>query len=741
MGVAEVEFRLLGDALPEDAHADGYECREELSRPYDLAVTFSTADGAFDPQKLLRTSVTLVTIDAGRARERNVTGICNACTFLGHARDRFVFRAHVAPPIAALARREDCRIYQNRVIPEIVLEVLQAAGVDKVEVRLSRSYPAREYVVQYRESELDFVHRLLEDEGLFYFFEHAPGAVTMVVSDDAESVAVDVEPPVVITMSNGVAGTDAANDLAVTRRLRTSNVSLRDYDFERPATFPTAEQAAPAPTMMPYYEYPGGFTQPADGQRRVAARLRELRADATVLGGASTATSLEVGKTFTVVGAAQESVNGRWWLTSLTSRGRQTFGGESKSTFENGLTAIPEGQAYAPPRTTKRPRIRGLQTAVVTGPTMGEEDIHCDPFGRIKVRFHWDRVSQNDDKSSCWVRVMQVPLGGGIIIPRAGWEVAVSFIEGDPDKPIVVGRVYNAERVAPYALPAEKTSGALKSASSPGGAGANEIKLGDSGGGQGFGITAQKDLNVSVGNDQNETIAVNDSTKIKVNASISVGANQTMTVGGNRDVSVGANNSANVTGNIDVAVGGNAVDNATANYLEKVAADRKSNVGGDMLVICNGIKHDVTGDLGRDVGAVQLCATIASFSTTVAGDYAESVGIAKVDVCKGGWVETITGNRTNQILAAELDIVKGSHAASSDAAFTSLVGGLRLVKAGGDYTVKAPMITLLGATGSLKGGDSEIKMGGGPMVVKGSKITIDTALLVKLGTSLKMGPG
>jgi len=741
MREAEVDFQLLGEKLPTDVHAMSFECREELSRPFDLDVVFSTADPEYDPQSLLRSSVTLVVADTNRGRDRTTTGICDRCALMGHDGDRFVHRAHFAPPIAALALREDCRIYQDKGILDIVREVLQAAGVDKLEMRVQATYPPREYVVQYRESELDFVHRLLEDEGLFYFFEHGLGEVTMVIADAAEAVATDVPLPVVLTMSAGVPGTDSVSDLHLTKRLRTSHVSLRDFDFERPTTFPSADQAGASTSSMPYYEYPGGFTQPADGQRRVAARLRELRADATVLGGTTAATSLEVGKSFSVVGAAQESLNGRFFVTRLVSHGSQSIVGDKDSRFGNELFAIPEGSPYAPARRTPRPRIRGLQTAVVTGPTMGEEDIHCDRYGRIKIRFHWDRVGQQGDKSSCWVRVMQVALGGGMIIPRAGWEVAVSFLEGDPDRPLVVGRVYNAERVAPYALPAAKTSGAIKSASSPGGAGANEIKLGDSGGGQGFSVTAQKDLNITVGHDQNETIAVDDATRIKVNASISIGSNQDITVGGNHDVSVGSQNSANVTGNIDVAVGGNAVDNATANYLEKVAADRTNTVGGDMLVICNGIKHDVDGDLARDVGAVQLCATIASFSTTVAGDMAENVGIAKIDISKGAWVETITGNRTNQILAAELDIVKGGHTAASDADFTTLVGGMRLVKAGGDYSVKAPMITLLGATGSLKGGDSEIKMGGGPMVVKGSKITIETALLVKLGSSLKMGPG
>lgn len=743
---SKVEFKLLGEGLPQDAAASSFVSREALSSLYEVEVRFSTTDDAFDPASLLRSSLTLSVIDTDRGRERTFTGVCNRCDLADHDGTRFFFRVVLAPPIAALAHREDSRIYQDKSVVDVVKELLAAAGVDSapgsaVEYRLRQRYSPREYIVQYRERELDFFHRLLEDEGIFYFFEHAGGAVTMVLADDVTAVSEELTVPVVLTLSQGFEGTDPVERLQYTRRLRTSDVHLRDFDFEKPQNHPESKQPAGVDNVTPYYEYPAGFTAAEDGKRRVAARMRALRRDADTVTGHSGVSTLEAGKLLTVTGAAQEPLNGRFVVTRLVSRGEQTLsaaGGGAGNQLTNEFSGIPEGAQWAPPRITKKPRVRGVLTAVVTGPSMGDEEIHVDRYGRVKVRFHWDRVGQFDDRSSCWIRVLQVPMSG-IILPRVGWELTVTFLDGDPDRPVATGRVYNAERTPPYALPGAKTSGAIKSMSSPGGAGVNEVNLGDSGGDQGFTVNAQKDFNTTIEHDQNETVAVNETTVIKVNATTSVGANQTVSVAGKQQVNVGSQHSTKVTGNISVSVNGNAVDNATANYVEKVEGDRSNDVGGNMMLICNTIKSSVTGDISRDVGAVQLLTSIASITSNVAGDVKESIGVAKVDLCKATWSETISGNKMAQIAVGELDVVKGSYESSSEAAMTTLVGGLRYAKVAGTYTVKSPIITLIGATGTLKGAGSELKLGGAPIVVKGSKIAIDTALVVKMGTSLKLG--
>ncbi|MBL8740267.1 MAG: type VI secretion system tip protein VgrG [Myxococcales bacterium] len=747
---AKIEFKLAGDPLPADVVTTSYDFVERLSTPYEALVTFNTKDATFKPLSLLRTALTLEVVDLDRGRSRTLTGICDQCEFVHHEGTQFVFRARLVPPIAALAHREDSRIYQDKGPVDVIKEVFAAAGVDKVEWQLESEYPAREYIVQYRESELDFVHRLMEEEGIFYFFKHEGGEVTMIVADSTTAISEELSSPTILSMSQGLGGTDPIADFSVTRTLATSSVQLRCYDFEKPQNFPESSQPADEVYPAPVYEYPANFKASADGQRRASARLRELRRGADVATGSSSASNLEVGKMISVVGGAQEIINRNYVVTELRGRGRQASGGGGRESAErqaggdgnsvqNEITAIPEGAPFAPPRRTQKPRIHGVQTALVTGPSMGEEEIHTDKYGRIKVRFRWDRVGQHDDKSSCWLRVMQAPLGGQVIIPRVGWEVMVGFFEGDPDKPYVLGRLYNAERTPPYALPGAKTSGSIKGASSPGGAGNNEIKMGDSGGGQGFDVHAQKDFNTTIGNDQNETVGVDDAQTVKVNASQSVGANQAVSVGANQEVNVGSVASTNVTGNQSISVGGNAVDNAISNYIEKVGADRSYSTGGDMLVICNGVRHSVTADVSRSVGAVMLSGTISSLTDKFGGNYDETIGIAKIDLCKASFGETITGNKNVTSLAAELHISKASYATTCDGMATNMVGALHYSKVAGDFSVKAPMITMLGATGTFKGGSSELKLGGGPVLMKGSAITVDTALLVHMSTSLKMG--
>ncbi len=740
MAERPVHFELRGEGLPEDAQPTSFEVHEALSLPFTLRVDFATKDASFKVGDLLRKGLTVLVVDAERGRHRSYSGICEEAEFVHHTGTQYVFRVAVRPPVAALAHREDLRIYQDKGVVDVVKELLEAGGVDKVEWRLEGTYPPREIIIQYRETELNFVHRLLADEGIFYFFLHAEGETTMVFADSTNAMTEETEVPVVLALSQGIPGSDPASGVSFTRRLRTSSVRLRDYDFEKPQTPPNAGQGAESAWPMSYYEYPGLFTKSADGQRRASARLRELRADAEEITLTTGAMNLEVGKSFQVAGAAQEMHNGKFVCLELKSRGTQSQqGAAGDSKLETTLVAQPEGASFSAPRRAKRPKIVGIHTAVVTGPTQGEEEIHCDKYGRVKVRFRWDRVGQYDDKSSCWLRVAQPPLGGQIIIPRNGWEVAVAFFDGDPDRPFVLGRLYNAERVPPMSLPGSKAFGTLKSSSSPGGAGSNEISLGDSGGKQGFGMTSQKDLNITVKNDQNETVGANETTDIKVNASHKVGANQTVSVGGNREVNVGSVASDKVKGDQSISVGGNLTDNAISNYVENIGASRSESIGGNMTTICNGVRNTVTGDISRSVGAVMLTASVASISDTIGGNASEDVGIARVDLCKGSIGETIAGNKSTTSLAADLHVAKANYATEVTGMCTQMVGAIHYSKVAGDYTVSAPLITLVGGVGVFKGGGSEIKLGGAPIVIKGSSISVETLMDVKLGTSLKLG--
>lgn len=731
-------FELSGEGLPADVQVPSFDAREAISELFEAWVEVTTADVEFAVAECLKKSLALRVFDT--EGERVLHGICDAAELTGFTGLRSHYRLRLRPALAGLSRREDNRIYQDKSPVDVVKELLAAAGVEKVEWRLTATYAPRAYIVQYRETELAFLSRLIEDEGIFYFFEHDTGEHVLVFGDDPS--AFTQSPPVPVTRG-AVAGESPLMSLSRTRRLRTTLVQLRDYDFEKPGQLPKSEQAGDDRWPASHYEHPGGFVAGAEGSRRATARLRELRRDADVIRGASRAPGIRVGAPLSIAGADPPALDGTYVVTELVSRGTEGHGEDAggRMAVQVEYAAIPEGAPFAAPRRTPKPRIHGVQTATVTGPTSDEQAIHCDKYGRVKVRFHWDRVGQYDDKASCWLRVLQPPMGGSIIIPRVGWEVAVAFFHGDPDQPFVVGRLYNGLKGPPYPLPGTQTSGSLKSLSSPGAGGHNEVCLADSGGSQGFGVHAQKDLNTTVGHDKSETIGANEKHDVKVNMVVTVGSNETVSVGGSQAVDVGSVCSANVGGGQTLLVGGNMTDNATANYVEKVAGDRSYTVGGNMTVISNTVMQTIGGSLSRTVGAAMIAASVKSIAETTSGSYTETVGAIKVDLCKGVCSEAVGGAKTCTAAAAEIHLVKGSLSQSCEAAVTQLVGGLHYQKIAGDYSVSAPMITLLGAIGDFKAGGSNLKLGGGPIVLKSSKITTEGAMIIKMGGSLKIGPG
>ena len=731
-------FELQSDALPGDTVAQGFEAFEAISEPYAITVRFTSTDAAFRVSDLLRTRLCLV-VTHMRGEQRLFDGVCDEARFVGSVSGQHQFEVRLRPAMAALAHREGCRIFQEMSVVDVVHQVLREAGVERIELRLKETYEKRELIVQYRESHLAFVSRLLEDEGIFYFFRHEDDGHTLILADDSAAFTPeDGGEPVAFSMTQGDGG-DSLVHFDRRRSLRTSAVQMVDYDFVRPAAPPVASLPAKDAWPMPYYEYPGGFTDSAVGQRRAKARMRELRADADVVMGLSRAAHLSVGVPFSVGGSAEDCLSGDFVVTKLRTTGKRSQTGGEENDVENSFEGIPAGAPFAAKRRTKRPRIRGVQTAIVTGPVKDAEAIHTERYGRVKVRFFWDRVSQQDDTSSPWIRVIQPMLGGGMILPRIGWEVAVAFLDGDPDHPVVLGRVYNAEKVPPMSLPASKTGGALRSMTSPGGAGQNHIQFEDSGGKQGFDIHAQKDLNLTILHDKVEEVAVDESTQIKVNLSDTVKVNRSATVGGDQTLAIGANGTQNITGNQSTSVGGNDTSNATADEVEQIAGSRTYAVGANQLTISTGIEFSVSGDMKRQVATAEVVATPSTLSDKIVGSIDEKVGAVKVLLVNGSIGEKAGGDKSSTYAGAEAHLTKGKLSFDVGSTVMQLIGGLHYQKIGKDLTVKAPMITLVGAMGSFKGGGSELKLGGGPIVLKASKIAVTSALNAKLSSSMKLG--
>lgn len=721
-------IHLSSSSLPDDASVRRFDAYEAISGPYRVTVELATADASFDLAACLRRRAMATLVDS-RGRHRNFDGIIERGRYMGHTGVQHHFRIEIVPLLALLAHREDSRIFQDVTAVDVVNEVLGAAGIDeRVEWRLEQDVGARPFVVQYRETDLDFVQRLLEDEGIFFFFEHASEGHRLVLADHPGAFAVPDElAPVHLGLVQGLGEvTDPITHFARSYRIRPNEVLLRDFDAITPQVKPEAAAAAGGAWPLAVYEYPAGL-RTADGQaeRRAQARLKELRADADVAIGRSEAVGLCPGVPFLVSGASEPCNNGEFVVTELTTTGEQSPDGEvGNVACRNRFTAIPAGAPFAARRRVRRPRIRGIQTATVTGPTNEQQAIHTDEHGRVKVRFHWDRSGIGDDRSSAWLRVAQLGLGASMIIPRVGWEVAVGFENGDPDRPLVLGRLYNGKQRPMIDVPGQATCGAFKSLSSPGGAGSNQLGTDDAGDNQGFGLSGPKDMNTFVGADKTETVAVNEKHSVTGNLSSTVAGAEGWDIGADQAINVGDALQVK-TGPQMIAVGGNETVGSVANYIEAVG-DRSYSIGANRITISNGVRTLVSGAVTRSVGAVQAVVSAGAIQDSL-GNYIESVGAVKAELVLGDSAENVGGDKTLSNAVAELHLVTDYN--TEAATVSRMVGGVHYTSCGGNYEVSAPEIALVGGVGHFSGGGSSLKLNGGPIVAKGPTIKIETALV------------
>ncbi|MEO4017904.1 type VI secretion system tip protein TssI/VgrG, partial [Pseudomonas rossensis] len=430
------------------------------------------------------------------------------------------------------------RIFQNLSVPKIVGSVLEEHGIqgNAYEFKVGAVYPERIYCVQYDESDLQFIQRLCEEEGIHYHFQHSATAHKLVFGDD-QTVFPKLA-PVAYQQDSGM----VANDPVIKRfdlrlETRTSRTTRRDYDFEKPRLTLESENRGDALPDLEDYDYPGRFIDRERGKHLAKRALERHRSDFQLAEGKSDQPLLVSGHFLALTQHPKAKWNDLWLLTEILHEGKQPQVLEESVTsdttklkddfhqgYRNCFQATPWDVPNRPPLTQKKPRILGSQSAVVTGPK-GEE-IHCDQYGRVKVQFHWDREGQADDKTSCWLRVSSAWAGahyGGIAIPRIGMEVLVSFLEGDPDQPLISGCLYHKENVVPYALPANKTRSTFKTLSSPGGGGYNELRIEDKKGQEQIFLHAQRDWDenvehdqkIRVGNERHDTVEQNSYSEFK----------------------------------------------------------------------------------------------------------------------------------------------------------------------------------------------------------------------------------
>ena len=383
------------------------------------------------------------------------------------------YRAEVVPWLWFLTRTSDCRIFQQKTAPEIIEQIFKDLGFSDFKAQLSGKHPKREYCVQYRETDFNFVSRLMEEEGIFYFFQHEKSKHTLVLADQKSAYVDCPEKQVDYPRDPGSrAIEDHLTAWEHRYEFRTGKWSQTDYNFE---DHPARSAPLPAKLMMTnesttvdlpdakkyeFYDFPGTYAKKDEGDGYTKLRMEEEEVEYDVVHASSNCRTFFSGGKFKVRDHVASSEKGKGYvITSLQHSATEGYesGDASDFKYHNNFTCIPDSVVFRPARTTPRPMIHGVQPAVVTGPP-GEE-IYPDKYGRVKVQFFWDREGKRDDKSSCWVRVSQDYAGkawGTVTIPRIGQEVLVSFLEGDPDRPIITGRVYNADQTPPYPLPSKK---------------------------------------------------------------------------------------------------------------------------------------------------------------------------------------------------------------------------------------------------------------------------------------------
>lgn len=483
------------------------------------------------------------------------------------------YTATMVPWLWLLTKTSDSRIFQELSVPDIIEQIFTEKGFTDYEILLDGTYQPKNYCVQYRETDFDFISRLMEDEGIFYFFKHEQSKHTLVLADvpDKHQLHSNQETARYQISAGGIEEEDVITGLEWGQEIQAGKYTLNDYNFEIPGT--SLKVDAPSkitlgPGEREIYDYPGYYGKRAAGERLANIRMQEHEANITAVTGSSVCRVFTSGYRFTLRDYYRDDMNNKdYVLISLNHRATQAAGNSGSSSLEpgsyaNNFACIPFDVPYRPLRETPKPLMHGSQTAIVVGPA-GEE-IYTDEYGRVKIQFHWDREGENDENSSCWIRVSQVSAGAGwgaIDIPRIGHEIIVDFLEGDPDQPIITGRVYHGINAPPVRLPAGGMISGSKSNTTPGGGGYNEMTMDDTKGKEKIAIHAQYDMSTEVEHDQsitiksgNRTLEVKTGTntgKIKGDDKLTVeaGTRTVSVTGGNHETTVnGGNYSATASG-------------------------------------------------------------------------------------------------------------------------------------------------------------------------------------------------
>ncbi|PZV35680.1 type VI secretion system tip protein VgrG [Mesorhizobium kowhaii] len=702
--------------------------RDEISRCFAYTAGFVSTDANIDPLKMLGGPVS---IEGESDPKRWFSGIVSEFRLTGIEDRLAYYEAVIRPWLWFLGNTTDCRIFQNKSVVDIVKDIFKKYSTAEFDLRLQGSYPPREYCVQYDETDLDFVQRLLEHEGILYFFEHDDGKHTLVLADAMSKLK---PAPGYEKVLYNFEGQGSRRDVEyITEWIPGSSVrpgayAHTDYDFKKPGADLMAKSAQPFSHKLAAgenYRQPGAHLEVGRGDSLAGIRREEIQAVHQRIAAVGTVRGLYSGCTFKLDSFPREDQNQEYLVVSAEYRlfdpGYRAHADVDSENFKVILGVAPTALPYRPPRITPRPIMRGPQTATVVGPS-GEE-IFTDKYARVKVQFHWDRLGKKDQNSSCFVRVSQTWAGSGwgfIQIPRIGQEVIVDFIEGDPDLPIITGRVYNASQMPPYGLPGSATQSGWKSDSSKGGGGYNELMFEDKAGSELVNFQAQKDHNLLIKHDRTKLVQHDQSDRIDHDAKHSVGHNLDEDVGNNKTVKVGVDQTTNIGSNDTETVGANrsltVMANETihvvSNSTENIDANHSQTVGIVQTITVGAARIDTVGAAEtRSVGAVQTNTIGASRSVTVGISQSHNIGTSD------SW--NIGAAQSVNVGADQSFAVGGAQSSEIGKARTAKVGADDATDVAGAHALKVGK-----ASGIEIAEDSSIKVGKKLVIDAGDEITI-----------------
>jgi type VI secretion system secreted protein VgrG len=715
------------------------EAHEALDTISELRCEVTDGVGGPDPAALIGKKLLLTLRHREGDQERKLVGDvveAEKTTSSGEEDTETGARLVARPRLFRLTQRTDCRIFQKLSARDIATQTLVGGGVPDVDQawKVSESYPEREYTAQYRESDYDFLRRLLSEEGIAFAIDPSSGT-DVVVFFDSNLGPIEGAPTIPFGLGDGLhASRDAIAGISQETSTAPGKTHLRDYDFERPRLNldSKAEGESDAEKALEVYAHPGRFTDAAVGDRYAKVLLESVRARREVVSGTTSTLRLSPGRTFTLEEHPYEPLNQEYLILAVDiTYDARRWGGRGEGGASPGVRArvhfqaIPTANtAYRPPRLPRAASIPGAQTAVTTGAS-GQE-IHTDKHGRVKVLFPWDRLGKPDDSSSLWIRTTQLPLGGSMLTPRVGWEVLANFVEGDADQPLVFGRLYNAKSPPPYPLPENKTRTSIQTASTPGGGSTNEIRMEDKAGSEEMFMNASKDASVSAGNNATESVGNNETRSIGANQTLSVTDSLAANIGADQSLSVGGNQATKVStfmvddvGSHSHSIGGNRDLKAGGDHKRTVTGASTLTIGGMQVdLVAGSVDEEGMATMEDTVGAALVELTPSDRTITVKGSRTETAGAAKVILTAGGRSVQIGGSLNQNVTGAILTKISSSREDTSQGNFIEVAGGAQIIKAN---NVVFQADTLL----SVVMGASTITLTKASVSIAGVKITLD----------------